>query len=132
MYFNAMYLNLHKLKKYIIHIDHLRGPMTLVSIFRAFGSEAVTTCFYDFGLSQLGFGNLTFHLRGERSNRLNHRRGQFCIRENFTCMLIPNILTDDHCIVFNIQILVSNAKGKVCVGYRQLMKKEMIQEIKIK
>ena len=106
--------------------------MTLVSIFRAFSSKAVTTCFYDLGLLQLGFGNLTFHLRGKRFNPLSHRRGQFCIRENFTCMLIPYILTHDHCIVFNIQVLVSDAMGKAGVGYRQLMKKEMIQKIKIK
>ena len=37
-------------------------------ICRAFGSGAVTTCFYDLGLSWLGFELPTFRLRGERSN----------------------------------------------------------------
>ena len=40
----------------------------------AFGSEAVTTCTYDLGLSRLGFENPTFRLRGERSSPLRHRR----------------------------------------------------------
>ena len=42
---------------------------------RAFGSGAVTTCFYDLGLSRLGFEHLTFYIRGERSNWLRHRGG---------------------------------------------------------
>ena len=40
----------------------------------AFSSRAVTTCFNDLGLSRLRFEYPTF----ERSNRLCHRRGQFC------------------------------------------------------
>ena len=36
---------------------------------------AVATCFYDLGLSRLGFEHLTFPLRGKRSNRLRHHRG---------------------------------------------------------
>ena len=43
---------------------------------RAFGSGAVTTYFYDFGLSQLEFEHSTFRLRDERSNRLRHRLGR--------------------------------------------------------
>ena len=42
---------------------------------REFGSEAVTTCFYDVVLSRPGFEHQTFRLRGERSNPLRHRRG---------------------------------------------------------
>ena len=42
---------------------------------RAFGSEALTTCFHDLGLSRLGFENPTFRLRGECSNRLRLHRG---------------------------------------------------------
>ena len=34
---------------------------------RAFSSGAVTTCFYDLGMSRLGFEHLTFRLRGQRS-----------------------------------------------------------------
>ena len=42
---------------------------------QALGSANVTTCFYDFGLSQLGFA--------ERFNRLRHRRGLKIIRMTF-------------------------------------------------
>ena len=35
----------------------------------------VTICLYDLGLSRLGFELPTFRMRGERSNRLRHRRG---------------------------------------------------------
>ena len=37
---------------------------------RAFGSGAVTTRFYDLGLSRLGFEHPIFRLQGKRSNRL--------------------------------------------------------------
>ena len=40
-----------------------------------YNTEAVTTCFYDLGLSRLGFGHPTFRMQGERSNRLRHRGG---------------------------------------------------------
>ena len=50
---------------------HLRGRVTLTPI----DSAALTTCFYDLGLSRLGFEPQTFRLRGERSKRLSHRRG---------------------------------------------------------
>ena len=43
--------------------------------FRAFSIEAITTRFYVLGLSRLGFEHITFHLRGERSTPLRHRRG---------------------------------------------------------
>ena len=34
----------------------------------------VTICLYDLGLLRLGFELPTFRMRGERSNRLRHRR----------------------------------------------------------
>ena len=52
---------------------------------RAFSSGAVTTCFYDLGLSGLGLEYPAFRLRGQRSNRLRHRRG-YMIRND---MFIP-------------------------------------------
>ena len=42
---------------------------------RAFSSGAVATCFYDLGLSRLGFEHPMFRLRGKHSNPLRHRRG---------------------------------------------------------
>ena len=53
----------------------LRGPVTLFC--RSFSSGSVTTFFYDIGLSRLGFEHPTFHLRGQRSNPMSHRRGSF-------------------------------------------------------
>ena len=41
---------------------------------QVFGSGAVTTCFYDFGLSRQGFKHPTFRLGGERSNQLRQHR----------------------------------------------------------
>ena len=49
--------------------------MTLTPIAERFSCGAVITCFYDLGLSRLGFENPTFRLRGERSNPLGQRRG---------------------------------------------------------
>ena len=43
----------------------------------AFSSGAVTTCFYDLGLSWLGFEHITFRLQGERSRSLRHRTEPF-------------------------------------------------------
>ena len=37
--------------------------------FQAFSSGTVTTCFYDLGLSRLGFEHPTYRMRGERSHR---------------------------------------------------------------
>ena len=45
--------------------------------YQAFSNGAVTTYFYDLGLSQLGFEHPTFRLRGKLSNQLRHRRGKF-------------------------------------------------------
>ena len=41
---------------------------------RPFDSGAVPTCFYDLGLSRLGFENPTFRMRDKRSNLLHHGR----------------------------------------------------------
>ena len=46
-----------------------------VSVPTCYDRLAVTTCFYDLGLSRFGFGHPTFRMRGERSNRLRHRDG---------------------------------------------------------
>ena len=46
-----------------------------LSVPTCYDSVAVTTCFYDLGLSRLGFGHPTFRMQGERSNRLRHRDG---------------------------------------------------------
>ena len=42
---------------------------------RTFSSETVTICFYDLGVSRLGFEHPTFHLQSKRSSPLRHRRG---------------------------------------------------------
>ena len=52
------------------------------TVCRAFSSWAltsccVTTCFYDQGLSGLGFVHITFRMRGERFNRLRHSNGVY-------------------------------------------------------
>ena len=61
------------------------------TVCRAFSSWAltsccVTTCFYDLGLSGLGFVHITFRMRGESFNRLRHSNGvyqaTFIIRSN--------------------------------------------------
>ena len=52
-----------------------KNHVTLTPIAEHFGSGAVTTCFNDLGLSQLGFEHPTFCLRGKRSNPLCHHRG---------------------------------------------------------
>ena len=39
---------------------------------RVFGSEAVTICLNDLGMSRLGFEHPTFRLRYQRSNPLRH------------------------------------------------------------
>ena len=46
-----------------------------LSVPTCYDSVAVTTCFYNLGLSRLGFGHPTFRMQGERSNRLRHRDG---------------------------------------------------------
>ena len=54
---------------------HLRGPVTLTRVAERLSRGAVTTCFNDLDLLQLGFEHSTFRMQGERSNRLRHRRG---------------------------------------------------------
>ena len=57
------------------HLFMMDGrPMTLTPYAERFGSGAVTTCFNDLGLSQLGFEHPTLHLQGERSDPLRHHR----------------------------------------------------------
>ena len=56
-----------------VYNGHLWGPVTLTPIAIAEGlavavSRAVTTWFYNLGLSRLGFEHPTFRLRGERSS----------------------------------------------------------------
>ena len=46
-------------------------------LLRVLSSGTVTTCFYDLGLSRLGFGLPTFRLRGER-----HRRGEEVLKRH--------------------------------------------------
>ena len=41
---------------------------------QTFSNGSVTNCFYELGLTQLRFENLTFRLRGQRSNPLRHSR----------------------------------------------------------
>ena len=55
--------------------DHLRKPRDTHTSCRAFSCGAVTTSFYDLGLSRLGLKHPTFRLRGERTNSMRHRRG---------------------------------------------------------
>ena len=64
--FSVPYLLWHGASFYNYHLCDTR------TYCQAFGSAAVTTCFYDPGLSRLGFELPTFRLRGERSNELRH------------------------------------------------------------
>ena len=59
--------------------------------FRAFRSGAVTTCFYDLGLSRLGFEHPTLRLRGQYSNPLRHCRGRL-IRMKYFRMVFRNVM----------------------------------------
>ena len=58
-----------------VYNGHLQWPVALTTLCRAFGSGAVTSCFNDLGLSQLGFEHPTFRMWGERSYQLRHRSG---------------------------------------------------------
>ena len=55
-----------------VYNGHLRGPVTQTIIGERLAVELSlrTTCFYDLGLSRLGFEHLTFRLRGECYNPL--------------------------------------------------------------
>ena len=55
---------------------------------QAFGSEDVTSCFYDFGLSRPGFENPTFCFQGQRSNPLRHRCVPDGWRKCWECILL--------------------------------------------
>ena len=54
-----------------VYNGHLREPMTLTPI-----AERLAVELSLLGLSRLGFEQLTFRLRGERSNLLRHCRGE--------------------------------------------------------
>ena len=55
---------------------------------KAFDKGPVTTCFYDLGLSRLGFEHPIFRMRGQRSNPLRHRHDKcFIIISNFQRLL---------------------------------------------
>ena len=54
-----------------VYNGYLRGPVTLTPTAECL---AVTTCFYDLGLSRLGFERPTFRLRGERDLVRNLKR----------------------------------------------------------
>ena len=59
-----------------VYTGHLRGCIRdTPNSCGAFGHGDVTTCFYDMGLSRLGFEHPTFRLASERSSPLRHRRG---------------------------------------------------------
>ena len=62
---------------------------------RTFSSGAVTTCFYDLGLSQLGFKHPTFRLRGLHFNLLRQRRG-----EQFVIVILNSRDTGADCWAF--------------------------------
>ena len=58
----------------------------------ALSSRAITTCFYDLGLSRLGFEHPTYRLRGERSCPLRHRKkSQWIITQYCRKMTLENI-----------------------------------------
>ena len=55
-----------------VYRGHLWGPMTLTPVAERLAVELSLPVF-----TQLGFEHPTFHLRGERSNWLRHRRGLY-------------------------------------------------------
>ena len=57
-----------------VYNSHFRRTETLTP-FWAFSSGTVTICFYDLGLSRLGFEHPNFRLWGQRSNPIRKRRG---------------------------------------------------------
>ena len=55
-----------------VYNGHLRGPVTLIPVAeRLVVDLSLKICFYDLGLSRLGFEN---RIRGQRSDPLRHRR----------------------------------------------------------
>ena len=63
---------------------------------RAFSSGTATTCFYELGLSRLGFEHPTFRLRGQRSNPQSQRRDFLKSIQH----IIYNFI-DNKCISYN-------------------------------
>ena len=76
----------------------------------AYGSAAVTTCFYDLCLSRLGLEHPTSRLRGERSNRLRHHGGTYITQSVYVCTLLSygNIPVLSEIFVF--VLLMANIK----------------------
>ena len=59
---------------FIMVISDRENPWHSHLYCRAFRSGALTTCFYDLGLSQMGFKHPTFRSQGQGSNPLRQRR----------------------------------------------------------
>ena len=57
----------------------LRGHVTLTPFAERLAVELSVSVSNYVGLSRLGFEHSTFRLRGERSNRLHHRRGLWAV-----------------------------------------------------
>ena len=68
-----------------VYNGHLRGPVTLTPIAERL-AVGLSLSDYDLALSLLGFEHPIFHLQGERSNPLRHRRVSIYIE------LIHNLL----------------------------------------
>ena len=64
-----------------VYNGHLLGYRTrdIYTYCRAFSSGADTTCFYDLGLSRLGFEHPAFRFRGQCSNPVRHCCGKICL-----------------------------------------------------
>ena len=62
----------HRATVYNGHLPKTRNTHICCQVF---GSGPVTTCFYDFGLSWLGFEHHTFCMQGPCSSRLHHCDG---------------------------------------------------------
>ena len=58
-----------------VYNGHRRGPVTRTPITERLAVELPIIFFCDLGLSRLIFEHLIFCFRGQRSNRLHHRRG---------------------------------------------------------
>ena len=67
--------------------DGLSHPyLTLAPVAERLVVELFSICFYDLGLSGLGFQHPTFHMRGIRSSQLRHHCGQLWIKIEITCL----------------------------------------------
>ena len=82
-FFNVPHLLWHGAS---VYNGHIRGPVTLTPKCRAFSRGAVTTCFYDLGLSRLGFKHPIFHLQGKRYKPIRHRRDRIYNKEHSLCL----------------------------------------------